>query len=102
MQHLVLEALWYQDGMTATELSRLLLLDKATLSGVLERMAETGWIVKTPDPDDRRVQRLHPSRKANEFKEELIRQRRASNQEILEGFTSEERILLKRLLHDII
>ncbi|HMA66982.1 MAG TPA: hypothetical protein VKO20_04115, partial [Desulfosalsimonadaceae bacterium] len=35
MQHLVLEGLWYQPGMTATELSRLLILDKATLSGVL-------------------------------------------------------------------
>ena len=102
MQHLVLEALWYRDAMTATELSRLLRLDKATLSGVLERMAETGWIVKTPDPEDRRVQRLQKKKKANELKDALIRERQASNHEVLAGFTSEERILLKRLLRDII
>lgn len=102
MQHLVLEALWYQNGMTATELSRLLMLDKATLSGVLERMVETGWIVKAPDRNDRRVQRLYTSQKADSQKDVLIRERQESNREILERFSGEERILLKRLLRDII
>ena len=61
MQHLVLEALWHQEGFTAAELGKNLILDKATLSGVLERMVEAGWVEKRPDPDDRRVQRLFPS-----------------------------------------
>ncbi len=102
MQHLVLEGLWYQPGMTAAELSKLLILDKATLSGVLDRMVETGWIVKSPDPEDRRVQRIYPSEEANRLKPELIKKRKEANQEILELFSPEERVLLKRFLRDMI
>jgi DNA-binding MarR family transcriptional regulator len=102
MQHLVLEGLWYQPGMTATELSKLLILDKATLSGVLDRMVETGWIVKSPDPEDRRVQRIYPSEEANRLKPELIEKRKEANQEILEMFSPEERVLFKRFLRDMI
>ncbi len=102
MQHLVLEGLWYQNGMTATELSRLLILDKATLSGVLERMVDTGWVVKIPDPEDRRVQRLYTSEKADALKPQLVEQRQHSNREILQNLSPEERIVLKRLLRDLI
>lgn len=102
LQHLVLEGLWYREGMTAAELGKHLVLDKATLSGVLERMAEAGWIVKQPDEQDRRVQRLFPSEKANAMKAELIRERKAANDEILAPFSVEERVLLKRLLRDLI
>jgi DNA-binding MarR family transcriptional regulator len=88
--------------MTATELSKLLILDKATLSGVLDRMVETGWIVKSPDPEDRRVQRIYPSEEANRLKPELIEKRKEANQEILEMFSPEERVLFKRFLRDMI
>ena len=102
MQHLVLEGLWYQEGMTAAELGKVLILDKATLSGVLDRMAEAGWIVKEQAPEDRRVYRLYPSAKANEMKEMLITERRKANAELLSGFTLEEQVLFKRLLRDMI
>ncbi|MFP4158445.1 MAG: MarR family winged helix-turn-helix transcriptional regulator [Desulfobacterales bacterium] len=102
IQHLVLEGLWYKNGMTATELSSLLMLDKATLSGVLERMAETGWITRVPDSEDRRIHRVYPSEKANDLKEALIRERQESNREILERFSYEERVVLKRLLRELI
>ncbi len=64
MQHLVLEGLWYQPGQTATELGKLLVLDKATISGVLDRMVESGWILKIQDAQDRRVYRVYPSEKS--------------------------------------
>lgn len=102
MQHLVLEGLWYQEGMTAAELGKVLILDKATLSGVLDRMAEAGWITKEQAPEDRRVYRLYPSAKANEMKEMLIAERRKANAELLSGFTLEEQVLFKRLLRDMI
>ncbi|HMA86670.1 MAG TPA: MarR family transcriptional regulator [Desulfosalsimonadaceae bacterium] len=102
MQHLVLEGLWYEPGMTATELSKLLILDKATLSGVLDRMAETGWIEKHPDPEDRRIQRIYPSEQASRFKPDLIEERKESNKDLLEHFSPEERILFKRLLRDMV
>ena len=102
MQHLVLEGLWYKEGMTAAEVGKLLILDKATLSGVLERLADTGWIIKRTDPEDGRVQRLYPSEKADEFKDRLIEERKKANKTILKKFNIEEQVLLKRLLRDLI
>jgi len=102
MQHLVLEALWYQEGFTAAELGKNLILDKATMSGVIDRLAEGGWLERRPDPEDGRVQRLYPSTRANDMKEELIGVRQAVNDELLAGFTAEERLLFKRFLMDFV
>lgn len=102
MQHLVLEGLWYQEGLTAAELGKLLIMDKATLSGVLDRMMETGWIEKRQDPGDGRVQRLFPSEKAMQQKEKLVTERQKANQHILKKFSLEEQLLFKRLLRDLI
>ena len=102
MQHLVLEGLWYRDGVTASELGKSLILDKATLSGVLDRMVDAGWIIKQQDAEDLRVNRLFPSARANEMKERLIGERKKANDALLEDFTLEEQVLLKRLLRDLI
>lgn len=100
MQHLVLEALWYQEGFTAAELGKNLVLDKATMSGVIDRLTDGGWLERKSDPEDRRVQRLYPSARANEMKDELIGLRQTVNGELLSGFTAEERLLFKRFLMD--
>jgi DNA-binding MarR family transcriptional regulator len=102
MQHLVLEGLWYAPGMTAAELCKLLIIDKATASGILERMVDTGWIVKMQDPADGRVQHLYPSDKAGQFKDRLIEERKKANKNILKKFNLEEQMLFKRLLRDLI
>ncbi len=101
LQHLVLEGLWYAEGQTAAELGKMLVLDKATLSGVLERMHEGGWIVKRRDPDDRRVVRLFPSAQAEARKDELIALRRNANAALLTDLSLEEQVLLKRMLKDL-
>ncbi len=101
LQHLVLEGLWYEEGVTAAELGKLLVLDKATLSGVLDRLVESGWIRKERDPDDGRVFRIYPSDKANQVKEQLIALRVEANEKMLESFSAEEKVLFKRLLRDL-
>lgn len=101
IQHLVLEGLWYVEGQTAAELGDLLVLDKATLSGVLDRMEKADWIKKVEDPEDRRIHRLYPSVRASELKDELIALRQKSNEEILAPFSLEEQVVLKRLLRDL-
>lgn len=101
LQHLVLEGLWYESGQTAAELGKMLVMDKATLSGVLDRMSEAGWIEKQPDVIDRRVVRLFPTRVADKQKPELIKLRQQANEELLQGFSVEEQMLLKRFLWDL-
>jgi DNA-binding MarR family transcriptional regulator len=101
LQHLVLEGLWHQPGATAAELGKLLVLDKATLSGVLDRLLDGEWIRKQRDPDDGRVLRIYPTAKADAQKEDLIRLRIEANEELLTGFSQEEQVLFKRLLKDL-
>lgn len=101
MQHLILEGIWYQEGATAAELGKLLILDKATLSGIIDRLDDGGWIKKQPDKNDRRVLRLYPSDKANDLKEELIEVRKKGNDLLLTDFTMEEKIIFKRLLRSL-
>ncbi len=101
IQHAVLEALWYEEGQTAAELGQMLILDKATLSGVLVRMQDSDWIERHPDPNDGRVTRIFPSARANGLKEEILAARREADQEILSRFGLEERLLLKRFLMEL-
>lgn len=101
IQHVVLETLWLAEGLTAVEMGMILSIDKATLSGVLERMVEGGWIEKRPDEKDRRALRIYLTEKAQDMKGQLQEERQMANDELLSGFTLEERVLLRRLLMDV-
>ena len=101
LQHLVLEGLWYRQGVTASDLGKLLVLDKATLSGILDRMIDAGWILKKRDLDDKRLFRVFTTEKADKAKQELINLRIRANEELLEGFSDNERAIFKRLLREL-
>ena len=101
LQHLVLEGLWYREGVTAADLGKLLVLDKATLSGILDRMIDAGWIRKERDPSDKRLYHLFTTNKADHAKQELIDLRVKANEELLESFSNEERMIFKRLLREL-
>ncbi|MBW1702917.1 MAG: MarR family transcriptional regulator [Deltaproteobacteria bacterium] len=101
VQHLILEAVWEDEGISAGDIGKKLVLDNATLSGVLDRMAERGWIFKATDESDKRFIRIYLTDKAKEMKPLLIEERKRANEEILGGLTLEEKVVLKRLLRDI-
>ena len=100
-QHLVLEALWEEEGLSAGDIGRKLILDSATVSGILDRMVEGGWITKRTDEEDNRFIRVYVSSKAKELKSSLIDERKEANEDILSSLTLEESVLLKRLLREI-
>ena len=102
VQHLVLEALWLFPGITGIELSRILNIDKATLSGIIDRLHKGGWIEKKEDINDRRILRLYASQKSLDIKDELIHIRKSANEELLSNFSLEEKILFKRFLLEIL
>jgi DNA-binding MarR family transcriptional regulator len=64
-------------------------------------MLDSGWIRKNRDPDDGRVLRLSTTPKAEALKKELIDLRIKANEELLAGFTPEEKVVFKRLLRDL-
>jgi DNA-binding MarR family transcriptional regulator len=101
VQSLVIMDISEAEGLSAKELGRRLLLDNATLSGVLDRLAEGGWITKEPANDDRRFLQLHLTDKSRGLIDSLIRERDEANKEIMSGLRVEEQILLRRMLKDL-
>jgi len=101
IQHLILEALWIKNGVPAKEIGEKLVLDAATLSGVLDRLVSGDWITKAIDSDDKRIQRIYLTEKARNLRLDLVERRNRANTELMQKLTLEEKILLKRLLRDL-
>lgn len=58
VQYMVLRALWEEDRQSGAALGDRLLLDSATLTGVLDRLEQSGLVQRQPDPADRRINRV--------------------------------------------
>ena len=101
IQHLILEALWRQDGVSASDIGKKLVLDGATLSGVLDRLASGGWVLKESDVEDKRVLRIFLTPKSKELQPRLSEARNQTNEDLLKPFNLEEKVLLKRFLRDL-
>ncbi len=101
IQNLILEVLREEDGLSAGDIGKRLVLDNATLSGVLDRLADRGWIEKRTDLNDKRLLRVYLTGKAKALKGELGEERDEANEEILHSLSIEEKVLLKRLLRDV-
>ena len=101
IQHLILEVLWGTDGLSASDIGKKLVLDGATLSGVLDRLAGRGWILKESDAEDKRVLRNFLTPRSKELKPKLSEARDQTNKDLLKPFSLEEKVLLKRFLRDM-
>ena len=101
IQHLLLEVLWEEEGVSLGEIGKRLVLHSATLSGVVERMAANGWITKEPHAEDKRSFLLYPTEKAKSLKDDLLAEQEGTNQEVLSAVSDAEKALLIRMLRDI-
>ena len=101
VQCLVLESLWDEEGLAVGEIGRRLLLDTATLAGVLDRMVTAGWVRREIDSFDARVARIFLTDKAKTISEDLAETIDQVNNDLLESFSLEEKLLYKRFLRDI-
>ena len=60
VQFAILKVLWQRDGLSGAELGARLVLDSATVTGLVERMVTAGLLERRPDPGgDRRMSRIH-------------------------------------------
>ena len=100
-QQLVLATVVEMEGSSAGEIGQALRLDSATLSGILERMADKGFIEKRQDENDRRVVRIYPNPQMRDKLPKMLEARDEVNEEVLAPLTHEERVLFKRMLREI-
>lgn len=64
-QWLVINRLHRRPGAIQSELADMLEVEKATAGRMVDRMEKKGWVVRRPDPADRRVNRLHLTEEAD-------------------------------------
>ena len=57
-QYLVMMALWAQDGQRVSDLGDVLFLDSGTLTPLVKRLAQAGWLARTRDALDERCVRV--------------------------------------------
>src|SRR6187401_2301100 len=58
VQYAVLQVLWERDGQSGAAIGSRLVLDSATVTGVLDRLEKQGLVVRTAASGDRRVHRI--------------------------------------------
>lgn len=83
-------------GSTQTELANALQVQPATVTKMLQRMENTGFVERKPDPEDQRVSRVYLTQAGKAIQDEMSKKLKALEAETFAGFSLEERVLLKR------
>jgi DNA-binding MarR family transcriptional regulator len=97
-QWIVLAHLARHEGIHQGGLADILELEPATLARHLDRLEDTGWIERRPDPSDRRAWRLHLTGKATPVLEKMGALVEITTREALAGLSLEERERLQAQL----
>lgn len=72
-QWLVLSRLHRHPGISQSELSEMLEVERATAGRMIDRLERRNWLVRRPDPSDRRVNRLYLTAEAEGVQAEMGR-----------------------------
>ncbi|MEA2038269.1 MAG: MarR family transcriptional regulator [Thermodesulfobacteriota bacterium] len=94
-QFFLLTALYEEDGILISALAQKVALDRATLTGLLDRMDRDDLIERRPDAEDRRAIRIHLTQKAEELRKELTDLYHRNNSSFLSLLTQEEKNLFE-------
>jgi len=97
-QWAILKQLWRQEGRSQVDLQDLLGLDAATVTGLVQRMAHLGLILRRPDPGDKRMQRVFLTERGRALEQITAVFEEEVNAHALAGFSTDERAFFMRLL----
>jgi DNA-binding MarR family transcriptional regulator len=95
-------ALYHLEGIRPDDLSRMLMVNRATTTRALQRLEDAGYVLRTPDPLDRRALKVNLTEKGHrmhQFIQQLSKQRSES---MLAGFSPEEKAQLRKLMEKAI
>ena len=90
-QWIVLAHLARHEGINQGGLAEILELEPATLGRHLDRLEDTGWIERRPDPSDRRAWRLYLTGKAAPVLDKMGELVAITTEEALAGLGADER-----------
>ena len=100
-QFFLLTALYEKDGLLISTLSQKVALDKATLTGVLDRLERDGFTERKADSEDRRAIKIHLTAKAEKLREELTELYHDNNCMFLSLLTQKEKEVFLRVINKL-
>ena len=100
-QFFLLTALYEEDGILISVLARKVALDRATLTGLLDRLERDGLTKRRADPEDRRAIRIHLTSKAEALREELTELYHDNNGMFLSLLSREEQEVFERVVNKL-
>lgn len=97
-QELVLDRLWREEGLIQSALADRLLVERNTLTKVLQGLERAGLIERRPDPEDARAMRVYLTDRGRSLRQPVEAVWADADRAMQVDFTTEERIVLRRLL----
>jgi DNA-binding MarR family transcriptional regulator len=97
-QYALLKVLWERDGQSGAEIGERLLLDSATMTGLLDRLEHAGLIERKAHATDRRINQVVLTDRGRELQGPLDREMEQMNQDFLGVFSPENVMLLREML----
>jgi len=97
----VIFLLYEHDGLTQKEIGQALNLKPPTVTVMLKRMEVAGFLERRPDSSDMRISRVYLTDKGKKTRLELDNVFKQLEKECFDGFTIEERVLLRRFFIQI-
>ena len=98
----ILYVLWEHPALTITEIGRMTSLAKTTLTGMLDRMEESGLVLRVRVPHNRRQVRVSLTVKAQGLREDYERVSQAMNEIYYRGMDEDEVKQLEALLTKVL
>ena len=97
-QYFMLYYLWNEDGLSPTQLANLSGLDTSTVTGLLTRLEEKGFISRINSKDDRRSVNVFLTKPGVMLRDSVDAIIQKSNSEVLSSFTKKEQAALEDFL----
>ncbi|MGD9974173.1 MAG: MarR family winged helix-turn-helix transcriptional regulator [Desulfatirhabdiaceae bacterium] len=100
-QSMVLGFLHESDQVTSRELGERVMLDSATLTGILDRLEKAALIERKIHPEDRRALSVCLTESGRQVTGSLVTLAETANQSFLDSLTSEEQLIFRMLLRKL-
>jgi DNA-binding MarR family transcriptional regulator len=101
VQYALLRQLWRKDGQFGYELAERLQLDSATITGIIDRLEQNGFIDRRVDPNDRRNKLVFLTEKGRSMEAPLCKKMDEMNEEVMSDLNDVEIQQFKKILYDI-
>lgn len=100
-QYALLRLLWKKDGQVSAILGERLQLDSATVTGIIDRLEQNGFIKRRLDPKDRRNRLIFLTEKGRSIQNILSKKMNEMNDAVMSHFDEDEFQQFKKILYDI-